>query len=42
MTSAERAEYSRKKAADFFDGTPPYLVNLSGQGKLKPRQPVTQ
>jgi hypothetical protein len=41
MTAAERAEYSRKKVSDFFAGTPPRLVNLSGHGKLKPRQPVT-
>jgi hypothetical protein len=42
MTAAEREEYSQKKIADFFGGTPPRLVNLSGQGKLNPRQPVAQ
>jgi hypothetical protein len=39
MTTRERAEYSQKKIADFFGGTPPRLVDLSGQGKLKPRTP---
>jgi hypothetical protein len=36
MTAAERAEYSRKKLSDFFAGTPPRLVNFSGQGKITP------
>jgi hypothetical protein len=36
MTAAERAEYSRKKVADFFSGNPPHIVNLSGQGKITP------
>jgi hypothetical protein len=34
MTRAERAEYSRKKVSDFFGGTPPRLVNFSGQGRV--------
>jgi hypothetical protein len=35
MTAEERAEYSQKKIADFFGGTPPRLVNLSGNGRVK-------
>jgi hypothetical protein len=35
MTAEERAEYSQKKIADFFGGTPPRFVNLSGNGRVK-------
>jgi hypothetical protein len=44
MTVAEKTAYYRQKAAALFAGTgiAPEYVNLSGQGKLKPRQPVTQ
>ncbi|MDR0761252.1 MAG: hypothetical protein LBF74_14270 [Treponema sp.] len=45
MTAAEKAAYHKKNAAALFSdlGLPlPEYVNLSGQGKLKPRQPVTQ
>jgi hypothetical protein len=44
MTIAEKSAYYRQKAAALFagTGTTPEIVNLSGQGKLKPRQPVTQ
>jgi hypothetical protein len=45
MTTAEEAEYHRKKTADLFAGLglpPPQYVDLSGQGRLKPRQPNSQ
>jgi hypothetical protein len=45
MTAAEKAAYHKKNAAALFSdqGLPlPEYVNLSGQGKLKPRQPLTQ
>jgi hypothetical protein len=45
MTAAEKAAYHKKNAAALFSGLGlplPEYVNLSGQGKLKPRQPVTQ
>jgi hypothetical protein len=45
MTTAEKAAYHKKNAAALFSGLGfplPEYVNLSGQGKLKPRQPVTQ
>jgi hypothetical protein len=45
MTSAEKAAYHKKNAAALFSGMGlplPEYVNLSGQGKLKPRQPLTQ
>jgi hypothetical protein len=45
MTMAEKAAYHKKNAAALFSGLGlplPEYVNLSGQGKLKPRQPVTQ
>jgi hypothetical protein len=45
MTGAEKAAYHKKNAAALFSslGLPlPEYVNLSGRGKLKPRQPVMQ
>jgi hypothetical protein len=44
MTIAEKVDYLNSSAKGFLAnlGLPPVLVNLSGQGKLKPRQPVTQ
>jgi hypothetical protein len=45
MTAAEKAAYHKKNAAALFSGLGlplPEYVNLSGQGRLKPRQPVTQ
>jgi hypothetical protein len=45
MNAAERAAYHKRNAAALFAGLglpPPQYVNLSGQGKLKPRAPVTQ
>jgi hypothetical protein len=44
MTPEEKAAYHRQNAASLFTGLGlplPQYVNLSGQGKLKPRQPVT-
>jgi hypothetical protein len=43
MTAEEETEYLNKQARAFLArlGLTPQLVNLSGQGKLKPRQPVT-
>jgi hypothetical protein len=45
MTAAEKAAYHKRNAAALFAdmGLPlPEYVNLSGLGRLKPRQPVTQ
>jgi hypothetical protein len=45
MTPEEKAAYQRRNAAALFSGLGlplPQYVNLSGQGKIKPRQPVTQ
>jgi hypothetical protein len=44
MSAAEKSAYYRQKAAALFAGTEtaPEIVNYAGQGKLKPRQPVTQ
>jgi hypothetical protein len=45
MTTAEKAAYHKKNATALFSGLGlplPEYVNLSGQGKLKPRRPVTQ
>jgi hypothetical protein len=44
MSAAEKSAYYRQKAAALFagTGTTPEIVNYAGQGKLKPRQPVTQ
>jgi hypothetical protein len=45
MTTGERSAYLKKKTLDAFSsyGLPaPEIVNYAGQGKLKPRQPVTQ
>jgi hypothetical protein len=45
MTSEEKAAYHKKNVAALFSGTGlslPEYVNLSGQGRLKPRQPLTQ
>jgi hypothetical protein len=45
MTAAEKAAYHKRNAAALFAGLGlplPEYVNLSGQGRLKPRQPVTQ
>jgi hypothetical protein len=42
MTSAEKAAYHKRNAAALFADLglpPPQYVNLSGQGKLKPRFP---
>jgi hypothetical protein len=43
MTPAEKIEFHNNSAKAFLArlGLPPVLVNLSGQGKLKPRVPVT-
>jgi hypothetical protein len=43
MTVEEKTAYYRQKAAALFAGTgiSPEIVNYSGQGKLKPRHPVT-
>jgi hypothetical protein len=43
MTAVEEADYYARKTASLFAGTgiAPRFANLSGQGKLKPRQPVT-
>jgi hypothetical protein len=43
MSVAEKNAYYRQKAATLFAGTgaAPEIVNYAGQGKLKPRQPVT-
>jgi hypothetical protein len=45
MSATEEAEYHRKKAEALFSSLglpPPQYVNLSGQGRLKPRAPGTQ
>jgi hypothetical protein len=45
MTAAQKSEYLKKNMFAMFASMglpPPQIVNLSGQGKLKPRQPVTQ
>jgi hypothetical protein len=45
MTAVQKSEYLKKKTDAMFVslGLPlPEYVNLSGQGKLKPRQPLTQ
>jgi hypothetical protein len=44
MTTAERVEYYNKSGKETLArlGLTPQLINLSGQGKLNPRQPVTQ
>jgi hypothetical protein len=45
MSAMEEASYHRQKTADLFSSLglpPPQYVDLSGQGKLKPRQMVTQ
>jgi hypothetical protein len=45
MTAAQKSEYLKKSTFAMFASMglpPPQIVNLSGQGKLKPRQPVTQ
>jgi hypothetical protein len=45
MTPAEKAAYHKRNAEALFSGLGlplPQYVNLSGQGKLKPRMPVTQ
>jgi hypothetical protein len=44
MTTAEKIEFHNNNAKAFLAdlGLPPILVNLSGQGKLKPRTPVIQ
>jgi hypothetical protein len=43
MTSAEENDYYNRKARHLFAdaGDVPQCVNLSGQGKLKPRAPET-
>jgi hypothetical protein len=44
MSFEEKAALHRKRTEAMFAGMrlpPPQYVNLSGQGKLKPRQPVT-
>jgi hypothetical protein len=43
MTAAEEAEYHKQKTNQLFSnfGLPsPQYIDLSGQGKLKPRQPI--
>jgi hypothetical protein len=43
MTAAQKSEYLKKNMLAMFVSMglpPPQIVNLSGQGKLKPRQPV--
>jgi hypothetical protein len=44
MTTAEKVDYLNSSAKAFLAnlGLPQQLVNLSGQGKLKPHRPVTQ
>jgi hypothetical protein len=44
MTTEEKRAYYHDGAAAFFArlGITPKYASLSGQGKLKPRQPVTQ
>jgi hypothetical protein len=45
MTTAERSAYLRKKTEAAFAQyglPPPEFADFAGQGKLKPRQPVTQ
>jgi hypothetical protein len=44
MTSAEKAAYHKRNAAALFSSLglpPPQYVDLSGQGKLKPRVPIS-
>jgi hypothetical protein len=44
MSFEEQTAFHRKRADAMFASLglpPPEYVNLSGQGKLKPRQPVT-
>jgi hypothetical protein len=43
MTVAQKSEYLKKNTYAMFVSMglpPPQIVNLSGQGKVKPRQPV--
>jgi hypothetical protein len=43
MGTAEKAVYNKRCVADLFAGfglPPPKYVNLSGQGKMKPREAV--
>jgi hypothetical protein len=44
MTAEEETKLRNKRAVEFLIGigADPHLVSFSGQGKLKPRQPVTQ
>ncbi|MDR2746689.1 MAG: hypothetical protein LBB77_04500 [Treponema sp.] len=44
MSGAEKAAFINAKGRETLVrlGLTPKIVNLSGQGKLKPRQPVTQ
>ena len=45
MTAAQKSECLKKNTLAMFASMglpPPQIVNLSGQGKLKPRRPVTQ
>jgi hypothetical protein len=44
MSPEEEIKYLNNQAKAFLArlGLPQQLVNFSGQGKLKPRQPVTQ
>jgi hypothetical protein len=43
LSVEEETKLRNKRAVEFLAsiGADPHLVNLSGQGKLKPRQPVT-
>jgi hypothetical protein len=44
MTAEEETKLRNKRAIEFLAGigADPHLVNFPGQGKLKPRQPVSQ
>jgi hypothetical protein len=44
MTAEEEIKLRNKRAVEFLAGigADPHLVSFSDQGKLKPRQPVTQ
>jgi hypothetical protein len=45
MTAAQKSEYLKKKTFAMFASMglpPPEIVSFPGQGKLKPRQPVTR